>query len=475
MNKSKKINMKPKEYFEKLLEAVKQEDIENIFSSYGYPFDSSHSHYKYTDCLNPACASKMQDKKSNISNKYNGLKCYKCNSTFSAIDCVMIKERLSFKEAVVDIARRTRLRDEDELDDYVNTLGTKRAAFKLTKPFQAPKKAEVYVRKIASDDILDKVLRIFSKGHGLIKGRDKLSKEHLEYLKNRNLDDQDILDGGYFTIPKSNMIAYVLKALKDEYGIEEENIEYIPGFYKTEKGKVSFKYFDAIGIPIINAKGMYKGIQIRLNKELIFKGSSGKEKKLRYIWLSSDDVPEGCGYGTSPGAPIDVTYPKTDKATWSKNLFITEGKFKAQQLSKATNAIVLSVQGVANWKDVLSEIEAIQEITDNLINRIFVAYDADIAYKEQVNLHATNMSNALQEKFPSIPVLYCIWNPEDGKGMDDLIFNNKLSTVKTIKKAVYDKLYLSTQDNIKAHNVNYCDIPDEVKLKIFIECIYNRI
>lgn len=474
MKKNTKLKVSPREFFKGLMEKAKEDSILDIYKAYGWQVGNCKGHRYYVECDN--CGAKIEDKKANISTKHNGFKCYGCGTQLSNIDCVMEKRNLTFKNAILNIAEVRRLDGYEQIPEYNRvTKNNSGETITVSAPIERVELPVVPEKKIASNDILDKVLKEYCRGYSIIEGRAKLSKEHLDYLKNRNLDEDDIKEGGYFTLPSSNMVAYIIKSLKEKYNIDESSLENIPGFYRNSSGKITFKHYSAIGIPIINAKRLYKGVQIRLNKEICYTTSKGKVKKLRYIWLSSDDIPEGCTGGVGPGTPVDVTYPRTDKATWSKNLFITEGKFKAQQLSKATNAIVLSVQGVANWKDVIEEIEEIQKSNDNLISRIFVTYDADIAYKEQVNMNANNMSNALEEKFPSIPVLYCIWNPNDGKGIDDLIFNNKLSTVKTVKKKVYDTLYNLIQKNIKEQKIDYATLPDEAKLKIFIECIYNRI
>lgn len=474
MKKNTKLKVSPREFFKGLMEKAKEDSILDIYKAYGWQVGNCKGHRYYVECIN--CKAPIEDKKANISTKHNGLKCYGCGAQLSNIDCVMAKRNLNFKNAILDIAEVRRLDGYEKIPEYNRvTKNNSGETITVSAPIERVELPVVPEKKIASNDILDKVLKEYCRGYSIIEGRTKLSKEHLDYLKNRNLDEEDIKEGGYFTLPNSNMVAYIIKSLKEKYNIDESSLENIPGFYRNSSGKITFKHYSAIGIPIINAKRLYKGVQIRLNKEIFYTTSKGKVKKLRYIWLSSDDIPEGCTGGVGPGTPVDVTYPRTDKTTWSKNLFITEGKFKAQQLSKATNAIVLSVQGVANWKDIIEEIEEIQKSNDNLISRIFVTYDADIAYKEQVNMNANNMSNSLEEKFPSIPVLYCIWNPNDGKGIDDLIFNNKLSTVKTVKKKVYDTLYNLIQKNIKEQKIDYATLPDEVKLKIFIECIYNRI
>lgn len=474
MNTNTKLKMSPKEFFNKLIEEARADSIVEIFNEYGIDYDSSKGHRHSVECL--SCKSPKQDKKSNISTKYNGLKCYGCGCTLSVIDCVMLARNLNFKDAVLDIVERRQLEGYEAVPTYRKITGhSDREVMVVSAPAKKVERPKVPEKIIADDYILDKVLREYCKGYSILEGREKLSKEHLSYLLNRNLTEEDIEDGGYFTLPKPYVSAYIVQALKNKYNIEDSSLENIPGFYRNSSGKITVKHYSAIGIPIINAKGLYKGVQIRLNKEFVQTTSKGKVKKLRYIWLSSDEIPKGATGGVGPGAPVDVTYPKTDKSTWSKNLFITEGKFKAQQLSKATNAIVLSVQGVSNWKNIPEEIEEIQKNNDNLITRIFITYDADISYKEQVNMNATNMSNSLQEKFPSIPILYCIWDPNDGKGIDDLIFNNKLSTVKTVKKKIYDTLYTLIQKNIKEQNLDYDNLPDEAKLSIFLKCIYNRI
>lgn len=469
--------MKPKDFFELIMNQVKELSIFYVFEKYGFYYEQSSRIYKFVDC--PFCGSTSRDKKANIHGKHNRFICYKCTEEpLSHISFIMQRYNLNFKDAIFDIAITTGITTSTEVDDYYKAIKSKREVKKTNYISKLPENsrvAEIPVNPIADDDILDKVFRIFRQGNSLIKGENKLSDEHIAYLKGRNLSDEDIDAGRYFTLPSTKITPAIIQVLKKKYNLDDNILESIPGFYRQADGKITFKYYDAIGIPIINARSMCKGIQIRLNKEIVYKKSNGKTARLRYIWLSSDDIPEGCTGGVGPGAPIDVTYPNTPRKSWSKNLFITEGKFKAQQLSKFTNAIVISVQGVGNWREISKEIKDIQFLTDNLIERIFVTYDADIAYKPQVNMHASNMSNTLADEFPNLPIFYCIWKPEDGKGIDDLIFNDKTSTIKFIRKNVYDKLYSLLVDNVKEFDLDFDNLDDDVKLEIFLECIYSRI
>lgn len=469
--------MTPREFFDFILNQVKELSIFFIFDRYGFYYEPTSRIYKYVDC--PFCGATTKDKKSNIHGRHNGFICYKCTEEpLSHISFIMKRFNLDFKSAVFDIAITVGITTSIEVDEYYKAIESKRELRKKDFVYQIPencKVSEIEAKPIASDDVLDKVFRIFRQGNSLLIGGEKLSKEHLNYLKGRNLSDEDIKNGKYFTIPSNKITPAIIQVLKKKYNIDEDVLENVPGFYRNSDEKITFKYYDAIGIPIINARMMCKGIQIRLNKEIVYTKSSGKTAKLRYIWLSSEDTPDGCSNGVGPGAPIDVTYPDTPRDTWSKNIFITEGKFKAQQLSKFTNAIVISVQGVGNWREIIKEIIDIQILTNNLIERIFVAYDADIAYKPQVNMHATNMSNSLVEEFPNLPVFYCIWNPDNGKGIDDLIFNNKTNTIKTVQKKIYDKLYSLIVKNFNELDIDFNKLEDEVKLKIFLDCIYSRI
>lgn len=469
--------MNTKEFFEYVVEKVREIGIVSLFSLYGFSYQNTSKSYKYVDC--PFHGGSMQDKDANIHERHNGFICYQCNvKPLSPIGYIMELRGLDFKSAVFDIAIKSGIVSSSDVDEYYEAFELKRPLPKETYKIKLPeelKRDTAEPNPVAPDHLLDKVYRIFRQGNSLLKGGSKLSKEHRKYLIDRKLSEEDIEDGKYFTLPALYIVNAIIQILKVKYNLGEEALEYIPGFYRDKNGKITFKYYDSIGMPIINARKVCKGIQIRLNKEIIYEKKNGKVGRLRYIWLSSDDIPEGCSCGAGPGTPVDVTYPKTDKSTWSKNLFITEGKFKAQQLSKFTNAIVISVQGVGNWRDVISEIRDIQLITNNLIEKLFICYDADIAYKSQVNMHASNMSNALQEEFPSMPLFYCLWNPDDGKGIDDLIFNEKTNTIKLVQKNVYSKLYSLIIKNVKEEGFNFDELSDEVKSKIFIECIYNRI
>lgn len=415
----------------------------------------------------------------------NRIKCFKCaadKKSFSNVDIALLKTSKSNYVATLC-----------EAIEAINLYGTDtQSVIESLKPSNYKKnssfmeqiksiqmntslKAEEYVPKpIASDSIVNTVLNEYTNAYKIL-GTQKLSKVHYAYLKERRLTHEDILKGGYFTIIQksslSKLLPIFLKKLREQFNISEDDIAKVPGFYKDINGNITVKAPYAIGIPIINAKGLLKGIQLRLDKPIVT--SEGKE--LRYLWLSSDEIPEGCTGGVGPGAQVDVTFPDGPKNTWNKTLFITEGKFKAQQLSKKTNAVVISVQGVGNWAYVIEAISDILEITNNNISKVCICYDADIAFKTQVNAHAKNLCDSIAENYPKLPVSYMIWDANNGKGIDDLIFNNAVQTIKVIPKDIYTNLYNILMKNITDMGYNFDKLPDTIKQKIFIDCIYNRV
>lgn len=466
--------MKTRDFFNSVLAKVKEVSIEGLFIAYGLHYEVSNKSYYYTEC--PLHNGSVEDKDSTIHIRHNKFRCYSCiDRALSPINLIMEMYNLEFIDAVMNIALQTDIIKQYEYDNYYNALNKKTplaSDLKVNSLNQKVKKQAIPIKPIANDDTLNKVYNIFRRGCSLA-GGSVLSTEHLNYLKNRGLSDEDIIDGKFFTIPPQAIMKNLVQTLKEEYNLDENILDNVPGFYNDKNQKYTFKYYNAIGIPIFNAENLCKGIQIRLNKEIVYTKRNGKNSKLRYIWFSSDDVPEGCSVGVGPGTPVGVVYPKTEESTWSKNIFITEGYFKAQQLSKFTNAIVIYVQGVGNWRDSIDEIKFITSKYSS-IKRIFICYDADIAYKPQVNNHASNMSSALIEEFSNMEIFYCLWNPNDGKGIDDLIFNKKTNTIKLVKKAIYDNLYKMVLKNTKDLGFDFNELEDKVKLQIFMECIYNR-
>lgn len=166
----------------------------------------------------------------------------------------------------------------------------------------------------------------------------------------------------------------------------------------------------------------------------------------RYYWLSSANKEQGCGAGGPTPYHIAVTAKKlieleqarllgNSTAIEAKSVWLTEGALKAdiaiEQLSMALGdkltdigEVMLAVPGVNSWKVLLPIIKKMK------IERINLAFDIDAMENEQV---AQQLKDCIVElKKMGINVYIAIWNPSDGKGLDDLLINLKIPVLKKI-------------------------------------------
>lgn len=276
-----------------------------------------------------------------------------------------------------------------------------------------------------------------------------LTKKHRDYLYSRGLTDEDIINGGYFSFTGKDVIQLIVNRLV-AYGYSDNDLIGVPGFYKDSKsGKISMQRLQGIAIPMIDYDDAIRAIQVR-NDEV-------KGIGVRYIFFSSTKKENGC----SSGAPTNVIYPEERK---NKDVYITEGHFKAITLSKAMNSIVISVQGINN----------ISPLKEDLLNldadRIIIAYDADIYRNIEVFKASKRLSQLIKEILPDISIYYLIWNPKTGKGVDDSL-NNGNRNFRLIEFTQYEKFYekylaainksLSTKGDIK-------EVSDEELLKRYL-------
>ena len=351
----------------------------------------------------------------------------------------------------------TRTEMEDSLHSKISDSHTR-------KTYQ---KRDVIIRpERANIDILDKAYRIFAKGMTLI-GKPLLTEAQTKTLKSHyGLTDEDIAKDGLFAWPTDRITKKLFTALS-EAGITDKELSLIPGmFYNAEKQAWDFYRpynTSAIGIPIRNIDGKIQGFQIRLDRK--------KEGAQRYQWFSSafaDGHNTPLSRGTSPGSPIDVVYPKVIRTA---TVFVTEGHFKAVKLANQFDSIVLSVQGVSNWRQIPAVIDEMN-IRWPQLRHVYIAYDADMAYKDTVlspamklglsltglnfegvkdavndiltvgyrdeehsNLYAAKRSKTVADYLVRYPVhkysvTFCLWNDKFGKGIDDLINSGHIGDIK---------------------------------------------
>lgn len=378
-------------------------------------------------------------------------KCFACGEGGDAIYFVSKFTNVHFVQAAFDIALSEGIITQDEYDSRHFKSYSKKEVTKVTQAFNGAHKLEKKV--LPSPSTLHAYYSVFLSVMTYGKeGEVRLHEEDLRYLKEeRKLTEFEILDRGYCTLlrPTSLRLNKLVEELREKC-LRPEVLRSIPGFYEQKKGDkwfMTYAFNEGVVIPIKNADGHIVALQVRRREKDEFKG--------RYFWFSSGfaEYHENMRNGTSPGAPLDVLYPEGRP---SQALFITEGRFKSEAISKNFKSTSISVQGVGNWKGIMAEIEKIQTITsDNYpefkgYKYLYLAFDSDMKYKYQVYQQLKKMTDAIQEKIPGLIIKYLYWNTPE-KGIDDLLLQEKYEIKETVMKydkSMWDKSYIESVEKI---------------------------
>lgn len=308
---------------------------------------------------------------------------------------------------------------------------------------------------------LDKISFVYNSFLDLI----SLSDQDRLYLKNtRHMTEKEIDFFRLKTYPRRNIL--LRKSLEEKvitkYGSTNVLFE-IPGFFKKEGEIFNFPRNDGIIIPQNDEKGRTVGIQIRLRKS--------NPTSSKYFWMSSincrtDNSFKAVKNGRSPGSPMGVIYTKNKAA---KEMFITEGFFKAYTIVKTFRRPVAIVNGIGNWRSHYKDV--IEGLKKNYpqLKRVIIAYDADMCYNYNVVRQAAALGVTISKTFPlEVCVLY--WNEKNGKGIDDLIYNN--SDYKHLIRSIPIKEFQVLYEKMK-NEMNNDTTKEETKVIFDNLCPYN--
>lgn len=324
-------------------------------------------------------------------------KCFSCNCGGDKISFVEKYDGVDFKEAILRIARRFELINEKDYQDLsLNPIVQKPTRVKVKK-IKNYKEAE-----IKSPEHLDRIYKIMMDIYGL-------NEAHKKYLLNRGIKENELKN--YFSFSKIDGF-FTYKMI--EKHIKREDLIGVPGFY-LENDILTSKDLNGIGIPLHNADGLITAIQIRKDKV---------EKGARYVFFSSPGKDGGC----SCGSQVDIMNPHKNGS-----VFITEGHFKAKEISNHFKTTAISVQGVNNTKNLDMEIPKL--LKKRKIRRFIIAFDADMMHNKNVKKAALKLQKQL-EKY-NIPTGFMVWDEKYGKGADDVIIagkSEKFSFVKNLKE-----------------------------------------
>ncbi len=256
---------------------------------------------------------------------------------------------------------------------------------------QPPQPPPVETRRIADADTCHHVYVDLLRLHLV------LAKEHRANLQARGLSDLTIDAHGYQSAPTSDYAANIARALSKDYDLTG-----VPGFYRNgDTWRINFGTWNqGIIIPVKDTRARIRGLMVRRDNAI----------KNKYIWLSSKDKPDGA----SPGSPPH--FARLDVARATGAITVTEGALKANVISELKGEAVCGIAGVANFSETFGADlrRAIPEL-----NRAVVAYDADFRTNEAVRRGLDKLIVNLQRA--SLTVTVRMWQPERGKGLDDVL------------------------------------------------------
>lgn len=414
---------------------------------------------------NGICPFHHDRKKGNfkVYEKTNTYHCFACGAHGDAFQLMQMQKGTDFITTTYELGYELGLICEDEMKQkrIMTNVREKKPTKKTTpvvvnanpiKKVTYETKAELTTEEIRLYDLAYRVLSSYC-------GLDEADKQHL--LNDRKINPDKLND--YFSLRdlnKKNVVNNTVNKLK-ALGVTKEQIVNIPGFAYTKDKRIHIAtHVRGLGMKIRNTEGKVIGIQIRTELE---------DKK--YLWLSSS---RKGGKGSS--TPVSIEYPKMILDGSKLNLeatlrnsgdsiLITEGKFKAEALSKEFQNVSFGIAGINNWRNKVKK-EFINITSRKNINNIVVFADADCAYNPAIFMQFKEMLNTeLKDVIQNIYIAH--WNIKHGKGIDDVIHSGNKDKVKYLKLNKYAELFHDYLEKINEFNIDDVNANKEDKIKTY--------
>lgn len=153
-------------------------------------------------------------------------------------------------------------------------------------------------------------------------------------------------------------------------------------------------------VPVRDTAGRIVALKVRRDK------ATGSNK---YFYITSTKY-GGPGPGSPVHVPLGFKFPIDVSG-------LTEGELKADAASSLSGRFYLSVPGVGNWKPAL---DVLKELGVKVVR---LAFDADACSKPVVAQALLMCFNGLRDA--GFVVELERWNPDCGKGIDDLLAAGK--------------------------------------------------
>lgn len=330
----------------------------------------------------PACAINERDKVLSVSLEKNMFHCNRCDASGSGIHLYGLF--LGHSKGQIDADENLK----KKLYSEFSKGGTTYVPPRTQQPTIDLKPAPLKER--------DKTLRCLIK-------RLELSIPHYNNLIARGLREVDITSNQYVSVPMT-----AVHKLPTELRMNDLcDLAGVAGFYKRGEKWQLLKTSSGIYIPVrdvpenpsLNRFGPIQGIQIRYD--------TVPENSTRYKWLSTKDMPSGCGAETYAHF---VGYPAYE-------INLTEGPLKADVIYRFTKETTVAIPGVNSTSHLMPMLQKLWQMG---VRKINMCFDMDYKINPNVQEHYVKLLRALAGFGFIIERL--VWD-DNYKGYDDYLLH----------------------------------------------------
>lgn len=249
-----------------------------------------------------------------------------------------------------------------------------------------------------------------------------LQANHKSQMNARGMSSDFVERMGYKSLPNNR--AGVASAIAKEF---DNDLSGIPGFWLPDDKGINARWqlagASGLLIPVRDHKGEVVQIKIRPDKTI--------DGGAKYISLSSAKYPNGAS------AQANVHWPKADIIT--PTIRITEGEIKADIATHQSGIYTISCPGVNSWRvaaDAVLELnpdeiwvcfDSDKDGTRNLYNGD--AEEVESNKPNDVGKYAGKLARYLDSNHPNVKIE--TWNPELGKGIDDVLMDGGETSLMT--------------------------------------------
>ena len=208
-----------------------------------------------------------------------------------------------------------------------------------------------------------------------------------------NGSEQSVRQFGYLDEERDLAVRAVIDAGLDKH------LARVPGFYRADNGDWSIAGPQGIAVPVRDGHGQIIAVKIRADEP---------KKGPKYVYASSAKHD-----GPGPGSPVHVPLYNAGPV---EEVRITEGELKADIATVKSGILTLGLPGVAAFAladPILTKLKPKQ---------LIISFDADYRKNPVV---AKALVAAIEVYRPLYRVIVETWEPEWGKGIDDVLAAGK--------------------------------------------------